>query len=159
MNPAQMFQGQQLQQLQLQLRQLEMQIQLQQQQLQESWQPEQQKQQAAQPESQQQEPAKLESQPQQQETAQPDPQQKKTQQEQKQMPTYFTAPEMVSTLDIGYLQDMLSSNLLAVKQYRQASKDCQLPDLKLQFKEVGQIHLQHYNNLLSFLSENGGTVK
>ena len=66
---------------------------------------------------------------------------------------------MISTLDIGYLRDMLSSNLHAVKQYRQASKECQLPDLKLQFKEASQMHLQYYTNLLSFLSENGVAVK
>lgn len=142
MDPEKLLQGQHLQQ---QLRQLESQLQLYQQQLGEPWQSELQ-------------PQKMEQQ------VQPEPQQQKPkqsepQEQQKQLPTYFTVPEMISTLDIGYLRDMLSSNVLAVKQYRQASKDCQLPDLKLQFKEASQMHLQHYNNLLSFLSENGATVK
>ena len=130
MDPENLFQGQQLQQ---QLRQLELQLQLYQQQLEEPWQTESQ-------------PQKME------EPAQLEPQQQK-------LPTYFTAPEMISTLDIGYLRDMLSSNLLAVKQYRQAYKECQLPDLKLQFKEASQMHLQHYTNLLSFLSETGVAFK
>ncbi|WP_203247049.1 hypothetical protein [Sporosarcina beigongshangi] len=185
MDPEKLLQGQQLQQ---QLRQLELQLEIHQQQLeehrkpksnsqemeqkpaqpvlqqqepaqpesqqQEPVQPESQQQEPAQPESQQQEPAQPESQ--QQEPAQPESQQQKAQ---KQLPTYYTAPEMISTQDIGYLRDMLSSNLLAVKQYRQAIKDCQLPDLKLQFKEASQMHLQHYNSLLSFLSENGGVTK
>ena len=75
------------------------------------------------------------------------------------MATRITAAEVISTLDIGYLRDMLSSNLHAVKQHRQASKEIQLPDLKLQFKEASQMHLQHYTNLLSFSSENGVAVK
>lgn len=148
-----MFQGQQLQQLQLQLRQLEQQIQLHLQQLQEPWQTGQQNQQqeSAQPESAQpQESAQPTSPPQ---TLQQQPPSKE-----KQAATYFTVPEMVSTLDIGYLREMLSSNLLAVKQYRQDAENCQLPDLKLQFKEAGQMHFQQYNSLLNFLSENGGTV-
>jgi len=147
MDPEKLLQGQHLQQ---QLRQLEMQLQLYQQQLGEPWQSELQ-------------PQKMEQQtqsgPQQQEPKRTEPQQQKPQEQQKQLPTYFTAPEMISTLDIGNLRDMLSANLLAVKQYQQASKDCQLADLKLQFKEASQMHLQHYNKLLSFLSETGAAVK
>ncbi len=63
---------------------------------------------------------------------------------------------MVSTIDIGYLQNMLNSNLLAVKQYRQAAQNCQLPDLKRQFEEAGKMHLMHYDKLLSILNESGG---
>ncbi|MBO0602349.1 hypothetical protein I2483_11825 [Sporosarcina sp. E16_3] len=66
---------------------------------------------------------------------------------------------MVSISDIGYLQNMLNSNLLAVKQYRQATQNCQLPDLKRQFDEAGKMHLTHYDNLLTILNENGGNVQ
>lgn len=154
MEPEQTFQGQQLQQLQLQLRQLEQQIQFQLQQLQEPWHTGQQ--------NQQQESAQAGSE-QLQELEKPISTPQNLQQQspgkEKQTATYFTVPEMVSTLDIGYLREMLSSNLLAVKQYRKDAENCQLPDLKLQFKEAGQMHFQQYNSLLGFLNENGGTVK
>ena len=66
---------------------------------------------------------------------------------------------MVSTIDFGYIQDLLSSNLLIVKQYRQAAQNCQLPDLKRQFVEAGQKHLKNYDDLLNYLSETGGNVQ
>ncbi|WP_342514969.1 hypothetical protein MKY34_09745 [Sporosarcina sp. FSL K6-1522] len=157
-----------LQQLQEQLRQLEQQLHAHQQQLQETTPLQQPAQQAPQSESQQQ-PAQQapqsESQQQSQQIAQSEPQQQARQPESqqantdKQLPHYFTLPKIVSTVDIGYLQEMLSSNLRAVKQYRQAAQDCQLPDLKQQFTEIGQMHLAHYNNLLQFLAKNGGEAQ
>jgi len=44
--------------------------------------------------------------------------------------------------------------LLAVKQYRQAAQNCQLPDLKRQFDEAGKMHLTHFDNLLTVLKLN-----
>lgn len=174
MDPAQMMQDQQLQQLQLQLRQLELQLQLHQQQLQEPWTSQQQQQSVTQqPNAQQQEsqpsqqPSSAQQDQQSMQTQQPEPKQQDSQQqgseqqqqqagEEKQMPLYFTPPKMVSIQDIGYIKNMLSSNILAVKQYRQAAQNCQLPDLKIQFKEAGQMHLGHVNGLVDFLNENGG---
>lgn len=70
---------------------------------------------------------------------------------------YYELPKVLTTIDLGQIQSMLSANLLAVKQYRQAVQDCQLPDIKRQFIEASQMHFKHYNELLNLLSDNGGS--
>lgn len=74
----------------------------------------------------------------------------------KETPRYYELPKVLTAIDLGQIQGMLNSNLLAVKQYRQAVQECQLPDLKRQFVEASQMHLKHYNELLTLLGENGG---
>ena len=69
---------------------------------------------------------------------------------------YFELPKILSIKDIGHLHGLLSMNLHAVKQYQQAAQNCQLPDIKCQIEEAGKMHLKHYDDLLTFIAENGG---
>ncbi|MHA6261480.1 ferritin family protein [Sporosarcina sp. CAU 1771] len=72
-------------------------------------------------------------------------------------PLYYELPKVLTAIELGQIQTLLSANLLAIKQFRQATQNCHLPDLKKQFEEAGQMHLKHYNELLSLLGENGGS--
>ncbi|MCZ2257781.1 hypothetical protein [Sporosarcina sp. G11-34] len=136
---------QQLKQLQIQLQQLELQIQLQQQK----------KKQEGEQEAPEQEAPEKEK----EESTQSGSEKKGQTDAVQEARRYYEVPMIISTIDIGHIKELLNSNLLAVKQIRQATQNCQLPDLKHQFDELSQIYLKHYDNLLGFLSENGGNVQ
>ncbi|MCG7335880.1 hypothetical protein MHZ95_11370 [Sporosarcina sp. ACRSM] len=68
----------------------------------------------------------------------------------------YALPKVVSVRDAAFLQDILRSNLHAVKQFRQAAQNCQLPDIKSQIEEAGKMHLKHVDSLIAFIDEAGG---
>lgn len=156
---------QQLKQLQIQLQQLELQIQLQQQESQKKESAPTQEQPPVNEESQQtQDKAEPEpKQPTQSTPSDPQPQEQKappkTPEIAKESSIYFEPPKALSTIQVGFLRNLLSANLLAVKQYRQAAQNSQLPDLKCQFEEAGQLHLSQYDKLLTLLEGNGGSAQ
>ena len=66
-------------------------------------------------------------------------------------------PKVVSTKDQLYLTDMLSWNLLAMKKAHFFASQCQIQDIKEQLEQVGNMHHQHYQRILTHLDNNQQT--
>ena len=154
----QLQQLQQLKQLQLQLEQMELQLKQNGQQPQQEQKPEQSKQ----SEQSSEQPSEQSSEQSQQQAAQDSEADSESQSEQ---PTsesvphekfLYALPKIVSVKDAAFLQDILRSNLHAVKQFRQAAQNCQLPDIKSQIEEASKMHLKHVDSLIAFIGEAGG---
>ena len=62
-------------------------------------------------------------------------------------------PGVVSTKDALYLTDMLSWNLLASKKAHFFAQQCQDSELKAEAEKCGQMHQQHYQQLLGHINE------
>ncbi|KKI93386.1 hypothetical protein WQ54_03880 [Bacillus sp. SA1-12] len=60
-------------------------------------------------------------------------------------------PAVVTTKDQLYLTDMLSWNLLAMKKAHFFASQCQDQEIKAQLDQVGQMHHQHYQKILTHL--------
>lgn len=60
-------------------------------------------------------------------------------------------PNMISTKDFAYLEDMLNWNLLAMKKAHFLAYHVQDEQIKNQLDEVGKVHLKHFNQLLTHL--------
>lgn len=60
-------------------------------------------------------------------------------------------PNMISTKDFAYLEDMLNWNFLAMKKAHFLSDHVQDEQIKQQLNEVGRMHLKHFNQLLTHL--------
>ncbi|MBS2970449.1 hypothetical protein J9317_17005 [Metabacillus sp. KIGAM252] len=60
-------------------------------------------------------------------------------------------PNIISTKDHLYLQDMLSWNLLAMKKAHFFAEQCQNQELKMELEKAGQMHNRHYQTVLSHL--------
>ncbi|WP_299087524.1 hypothetical protein [uncultured Metabacillus sp.] len=60
-------------------------------------------------------------------------------------------PAVVTTKDQLYLTDMLSWNLLAMKKAHFYASQCQDQEIKAQLDQVGQMHHQHYQKILTHL--------
>ncbi|KZZ83227.1 MULTISPECIES: hypothetical protein [Bacillaceae] len=60
-------------------------------------------------------------------------------------------PNIISTKDHLYLQDMLSWNLLAMKKAHFFAEQCQNQELKMELEKTGQMHNRHYQTVLSHL--------
>ncbi len=159
----QLQQLQQLKQLQLQLEQMELQLKQNGQQQQQEKKPEQPKQSSEQPaeQSSEQRPEQSSEQSAQQTT----PSSEADSESQSGSPTsesiphekfLYALPKIVSVRDAAFLQDILRSNLHAVKQFRQAAQNCQLPDIKSQIEEASKMHLKHVDSLIAFIGEAGG---
>lgn len=167
----QLQQMQQLKQLQLQLEQLELQLQQNKNQHQDSLEkkPEQQSQQQSQQQQTDQEQQPDQEQQQQADQGQQSDQEQQTESQKEPKQKYgnsgihekhhFELPKIVSVRDLGHLQEILSSKIHAVKQYRQAKKNCQLPDIKSQIEEVNKMHLKNLESLLAFLEDVGGQAQ
>ncbi|MCY8540591.1 hypothetical protein P9D53_20235 [Bacillus haynesii] len=65
-----------------------------------------------------------------------------------------TPPQVISTKDHLYLQDMLNWNLLAMKKAHFMADQCQDQSLKTELDRVGQMHHHHYNVILEQLRQN-----
>jgi hypothetical protein len=62
-------------------------------------------------------------------------------------------PGVISTKDSLYLTDMMSWNLLASKKAYFFAQQCKDAELKAEAERVGQMHQQHYQQLLGHLNE------
>lgn len=61
-------------------------------------------------------------------------------------------PQMITSKDLMYIKDMLSWNLLAVKKASFLAQHCQDQQVKAELEQCSQMHQQHYNKLLNYLS-------
>ncbi|WP_409251895.1 hypothetical protein V1502_17585 [Bacillus sp. SCS-153A] len=62
-------------------------------------------------------------------------------------------PQVLTTKDSLYLNDMLTWNLLAMKKAHFAASHCQDPELKAELDKCGQMHQRHYEQILSHLNQ------
>ncbi len=60
-------------------------------------------------------------------------------------------PNIVSTKDMLYIEDMLSWNLGAAKMARDYASKVQDQEIKQGFEAAYQMHKNHYDRLLQFL--------
>ncbi|MEI5907875.1 hypothetical protein WAK64_12500 [Bacillus spongiae] len=68
--------------------------------------------------------------------------------------SYQTPPQMITTKDALYLNDMLSWNLLAMKKSHFLAEHCQDAELKAELDKCGQMHQRHYEQILTHLNAN-----
>ncbi|SFS65656.1 hypothetical protein [Marininema halotolerans] len=61
----------------------------------------------------------------------------------------------LTSKDLNYLKDEMSWELLAFKKCFHYSQECTDPQLKQLIDQVGQMHQQHYQQLLAHLDPNG----
>ncbi len=57
------------------------------------------------------------------------------------------APNLISTKDLSYLEDMLSWNFLAMKKAHFLAKHVQDQDIKHALEKVGKMHAEHFKKL------------
>lgn len=60
----------------------------------------------------------------------------------------------LTTKDLNYLKDELSWELLAFKKCHHYAQECQDQSIKQLIDQVGRMHQQHYEQLLTHLSSN-----
>lgn len=63
-------------------------------------------------------------------------------------------PNVITTKDLAYLKDAMSWELLAMKKCRQYASFCSDPELQAQIDGIGQMHQNHYNQLLQYVQSN-----
>ncbi|MBB5173505.1 hypothetical protein [Texcoconibacillus texcoconensis] len=63
-------------------------------------------------------------------------------------------PNVVTEKDHQYLTDMLAWNLLAMKKARMFASQCQDQEVAQAIDRVGNMHYQHYHQLLQHLNQN-----
>lgn len=66
-------------------------------------------------------------------------------------------PQVLTTKDSMYLNDMLSWNLLAMKKAHFVASHCQDPELKAEIDKCGQMHQRHYEQILAHLNPGNTT--
>ncbi|WP_124726654.1 ferritin-like domain-containing protein [Staphylospora marina] len=59
--------------------------------------------------------------------------------------------------DLHYLSDALSWELLAMKKCRHYAQECQDPQVAQLIDRIGQMHQNHYEQLLSMIQSASGT--
>jgi hypothetical protein len=62
-------------------------------------------------------------------------------------------PEVISTKDSLYLNDMLSWNLLAMKKAHLFATNCQDQEVKAELEKCGQMHQRHYQMILNHMGK------
>lgn len=62
-------------------------------------------------------------------------------------------PNYITTKDLSYLQDAMSWELLAMKKCNKFAQEATNEKIKNALHESGQMHQQHYQTLLSHLSD------
>jgi len=72
--------------------------------------------------------------------------------QQNQQMTYTEPPNVITTKDLSYIDDMLAWNLLAMKKAHFVAEHCQNPALKTAFEACGQMHQRHYQKILNHLN-------
>ncbi|MGE6257518.1 hypothetical protein ACQKCU_06325 [Heyndrickxia sporothermodurans] len=73
--------------------------------------------------------------------------------QQNQQTTMSQPPDILTTKDLAYIDDMLSWNLLAMKKAHFAAMHCQDATIKAAFDKCGQMHQNHYNKILNHLQD------
>jgi hypothetical protein len=63
-------------------------------------------------------------------------------------------PNMISTKDLAYLTDALAWELLAFKKCHQYARMCTDSEIQQNIDRIGQMHQQHYGQLLNYLQSN-----
>ncbi|MFC7785732.1 MULTISPECIES: hypothetical protein [unclassified Rossellomorea] len=69
-----------------------------------------------------------------------------------QQQAYTEPPQMLTTKDSLYLNDMLAWNLNAMKKCHFAAAHCQDAEIKAELDKCGQMHQRHYQQLLAHLN-------
>lgn len=64
---------------------------------------------------------------------------------------YAEPPQIITTKDALYLNDMLSWNLLAMKKAHFFAEQCQDQEIKQALEKAGMMHQQHYEKILTHL--------
>ena len=62
-------------------------------------------------------------------------------------------PEIMSTKDHLYVNDMLSWNLLAMKKMHFFAQQCHNPEVRAALEQAGQMHDRHYQQLLQQMQQ------
>ena len=75
---------------------------------------------------------------------------------QNQQPIMTQPPQVLTVKDTLYISDMLSWNLLAMKKAYFYAGQCQDEQIKEAINQCGRMHEQHYNRILSHLSDGAG---
>lgn len=60
-------------------------------------------------------------------------------------------PNVISSKDLKYIEDMLAWNLTAAKSAREFAGNVSDPEIKNELEATYQMHKQHYDQLLSYL--------
>lgn len=63
-------------------------------------------------------------------------------------------PNVISTKDLSYIEDMLNWNLALAKQARHYEKEVTDQEIKNCLNSVSQMHQKHYTQLLQLLQNN-----
>ena len=58
---------------------------------------------------------------------------------------------LITSKELGYIEDYLSWELLAMKKCNHAVQSCTDPDIQNLIKQIGNVHVQHYNALVNYL--------
>ncbi|MFX3616900.1 MAG: hypothetical protein ACE3JK_05205 [Sporolactobacillus sp.] len=67
-------------------------------------------------------------------------------------------PEILSTKDLLYIEDMLSWNLQAIKKAHYYATMCQDRDIVQAMNRTCQLHTKHYQDILNHLGKHAQTV-
>jgi hypothetical protein len=86
----------------------------------------------------------------QQQNAQQQQQQNMQQQQQNVMPQ---PPDVITSKDHSYMEDMMSWNLDVVKKSNFFAEQCQDPEIKQALQQVCQLHQRHYNLILNHVQQ------
>ncbi|MFC5711210.1 hypothetical protein ACFPU1_00290 [Thalassorhabdus alkalitolerans] len=81
------------------------------------------------------------------------------QSEQNQQQVMPQPPNVVTTKDEIYITDMLSWNLLAAKKSHYFAQQCTDTDVKSALESVSQMHVRHYQQILSHLQSNNQPIQ
>jgi hypothetical protein len=77
--------------------------------------------------------------------------QQQNSQQQQQQQAMMQPPNVITSKDQLYLTDMLSWNLPAMKKAHFFASQCQNQEVKSHLEQVGQMHQQHYQKILTHL--------
>jgi hypothetical protein len=58
---------------------------------------------------------------------------------------------LLSDKELHYLKDYMSWELLAMKKCQHAAQSCKDPEIQTKIKEIGKVHVQHFETLLKHL--------
>ncbi|WP_017726349.1 hypothetical protein [Halalkalibacterium ligniniphilum] len=78
-------------------------------------------------------------------------QQQMTMNQQQQQSIMPEPPNVITTKDHLYIQDMLSWNLLASKKAHFFAQQCTDPEIKQALEQAGQMHQRHYDTIIHHL--------
>lgn len=71
-----------------------------------------------------------------------------------QQPVMMQPPQVITTKDYLYLKDQLSWELIAMKKCHHFAQECMDVEIRQAIDKAGQMHLRHYQMLLTHLQNN-----